>query len=520
MATETTAKRGRKPKTTQPAKVDFKKQLWTAANAMRGNLDAGVYKHVLLGLIFLKYISEKFEERFAQIAIDYANEDEKFIRDAQEDPDEYIAENVFWVPQEARWSKIASMSTSASIGMTIDAAMRAIEAVPANIKLKGILPKNYASQDLDQRMLGKVVDLFSNINLGSERQNDLLGEAYMYCLKNFAAAEGTKAGQFYTPVCIVKTLVNIIEPFNGRVGDPCCGSGGMFVQSVDFIEKHRGSRKNISVYGEESNPVTWKLAMMNMAIHGIDANLGDSYGNTFFDDKHAHERMDYFLANPPFNQSEWRGEELEDDPRWEYGIPSDSNANFAWMQHMIHHLSQRGRIGMVLANGSLTSTQNNEGEIRRRIIEADLVEGIVALPDKLFTSTGIPCSLWFLNKAKDRPKTTLFVDARNMGTMVSRALRELTEEDIEKLATIFREYRSGTLENQKGFTAVITNDEIQKQDFVLTPGRYVGMEEQNDYESFDENITKLTTELAHLFEKSHDLEEKIRANLKGLGYEI
>ena len=518
MANETTSKRGRKAKAEKPAeKVDFKTQLWNAADAMRGNLDAAVYKHVLLGLIFLKYISEKFEERYEEIAKEYEEDGEEAVRASQEDPDEYIAENIFWVPEEARWQKIASAASSSAIGLVIDRAMRAIEAVPENVKLKGILPKNYASPEIDQRMLGKVVDLFSNIDLASERQNDLLGEAYMYCLKNFATAEGKNAGAFYTPICIVRTLVSILEPFNGRVADPCCGSGGMFVQSVDFIEKHRGNRKNITVLGQESNPVTWKMAVMNMAIHGIDADLGDGPGNTFFNDKHARERVDFYLANPPFNQKKWRGTELEDDPRWKYGIPSDNNANFAWLQHMIHHLSQKGRIGMVLANGSLSSTQNNEGDIRQKIIEDDLVEGIVALPDKLFTSTGIPCSLWFLNKAKDRPKMTLFVDARNMGTMVNRALRELTNEDIEQLATVFKEYRAGTLECKKAFTAIATIDDIKKQGYVLTLGRYVGIEEpEEDGEPFSDKLKRLTLELNNLFLQSQLLEQKISENLASI----
>ena len=503
MANETTSKRGRKAKAEKPAeKVDFKTQLWNAADAMRGNLDAAVYKHVLLGLIFLKYISEKFEERYEEIAKEYEEDGEEAVRASQEDPDEYIAENIFWVPEEARWQKIASAASSSAIGLVIDRAMRAIEAVPENVKLKGILPKNYASPDID---------------LASERQNDLLGEAYMYCLKNFATAEGKNAGAFYTPICIVRTLVSILEPFNGRVADPCCGSGGMFVQSVDFIEKHRGNRKNITVLGQESNPVTWKMAVMNMAIHGIDADLGDGPGNTFFNDKHARERVDFYLANPPFNQKKWRGTELEDDPRWKYGIPSDNNANFAWLQHMIHHLSQKGRIGMVLANGSLSSTQNNEGDIRQKIIEDDLVEGIVALPDKLFTSTGIPCSLWFLNKAKDRPKMTLFVDARNMGTMVNRALRELTNEDIEQLATVFKEYRAGTLECKKAFTAIATIDDIKKQGYVLTPGRYVGIEEpEEDGEPFSDKLKRLTLELNNLFLQSQLLEQKISENLASI----
>lgn len=494
------------------AEIGFEKQIWAAADKLRGNVDPAEYKNVVLGLIFLKYISDTFEIKHAQLVA----EGENF----EEDKDEYTAENIFWVPPEARWNVIAAAAHTPQIGLVIDRAMRRIE--EENLKLKGILPKNFARPELDQRRLGGVVDLFTNVAMAeSGNSKDILGRTYEYCLAMFASQEGKNAGQFYTPSCIVRTLVEVLQPFMGRVYDPCCGSGGMFVQSAKFVETHAGSINNISVYGQESNPTTWKMAMMNLAIRGVDANLGKYAADTFFEDLHKNERFDFILANPPFNLKDWGGDKLVDDPRWDYGVPPTGNANFAWLQHMIHHLSSKGKMAVVLANGALSSQQSGEGEIRQRIIEADLVDGIVALPTQLFYSTQIPVSLWFISKNKQQPGKTLFVDARNLGTMVSRKLRELCENDIEQLAQTFEKFHDGTLENQDGFCYVATTDEIRKQDFILTPGRYVGIATQeNDGENFDEKMTRLTKELSTLFTESERLQIQIKKNLKDIGFDM
>lgn len=494
------------------AEIGFEKQIWAAADKLRGNVDPAEYKNVVLGLIFLKYISDTFEIKHAQLVA----EGENF----EEDKDEYTAENIFWVPPEARWNVIAEAAHTPQIGLVIDKAMRRIE--EENLKLKGILPKNFARPELDQRRLGGVVDLFTNVAMAEGGDSkDILGRTYEYCLAMFASQEGKNAGQFYTPSCIVRTLVEILQPFKGRVYDPCCGSGGMFVQSAKFVKNHAGNINNISVYGQESNPTTWKMAMMNLAIRGIDANLGKYAADTFFDDLHKNERFDFILANPPFNLKDWGGDKLVDDPRWDYGVPPTGNANFAWLQHMIHHLSSKGKMAVVLANGALSSQQSGEGEIRQRIIEADLVDGIVALPTQLFYSTQIPVSLWFISKNKQQPGKTLFVDARNLGTMVSRKLRELFDNDIERLAQTFEKFHDGTLENQAGFCYVATTDEIRKQDFILTPGRYVGVTTQeDDGENFEEKMTQLTKELSTLFTESENLQIQIKKNLKDLGFDI
>lgn len=494
------------------AEIGFEKQIWAAADKLRGNVDPAEYKNVVLGLIFLKYISDTFEIKHAQLVA----EGENF----EEDKDEYTAENIFWVPPEARWNVIAEAAHTPQIGLVIDKAMRRIE--EENLKLKGILPKNFARPELDQRRLGGVVDLFTNVAMAEGGDSkDILGRTYEYCLAMFASQEGKNAGQFYTPSCIVRTLVEILQPFKGRVYDPCCGSGGMFVQSAKFVKNHAGNINNISVYGQESNPTTWKMAMMNLAIRGIDANLGKYAADTFFDDLHKNERFDFILANPPFNLKDWGGDKLVDDPRWDYVVPPTGNANFAWLQHMIHHLSSKGKMAVVLANGALSSQQSGEGEIRQRIIEADLVDGIVALPTQLFYSTQIPVSLWFISKNKQQPGKTLFVDARNLGTMVSRKLRELFDNDIERLAQTFEKFHDGTLENQAGFCYVATTDEIRKQDFILTPGRYVGVTTQeDDGENFEEKMTQLTKELSTLFTESEHLQIQIKKNLKDLGFDI
>ena len=494
------------------ADIGFEKQIWDAACVLRGNLDAAEYKSVVLGLIFLKYISDRFDEKYQQLL----EEGDGF----EEDIDEYTSEGIFFVPENARWSVIAKNAHTAEIGSIIDDAMRAIE--KENKRLKDILPKNFARPELDKRRLGDVVDLFTNIKMvdtGSSR--DILGRTYEYCLSKFAEQEGKLAGEFYTPSCVVRTLVEVLQPYNGRVYDPCCGSGGMFVQSAKFIENHSGNINNVAVYGQDSNPTTWKLAQMNLAIRGIEANLGSYNADTFFNDCHPTLRADFIMANPPFNLSGWGADKLRDDVRWQYGMPPANNANFAWLQHMIYHLAPNGKIGMVLANGALSSQSGGEGEIRQNIVNADLVECIVAMPTQLFYTTQIPVSLWFLSKNKKQKGKTLFIDARQMGTMVSRKLRELTDEDIDKIADIYNAYADGILENEKGFCAVVDTEEIAKQHYILTPGRYVGIEEQDDDgEPFEDKMNRLTSELSELFSKSHKLEAEIREKLGAIGYEL
>lgn len=492
------------------AGIGFEKQIWDAACVLRGNIDASEYKSVVLGLIFLKYISDRFDEKYRQLV----EEGDGF----EEDVDEYISEGIFFVPETARWSVIASKAHTPEIGTVIDEAMRAIE--KENKRLKDILPKNFARPELDKRRLGDVVDLFTNIKMvdaGSSR--DILGRTYEYCLSKFAEQEGKLAGEFYTPSCVVRTLVEVLQPYNGRVYDPCCGSGGMFVQSAKFIEHHSGNINNIAVYGQDSNPTTWKMAQMNLAIRGIDADLGSYNADTFFNDCHPTLRADFIMANPPFNLSGWGADKLKDDVRWQYGMPPAGNANFAWLQHMIYHLAPNGKIGMVLANGALSSQSGGEGEIRQNIVNADLVECIVAMPTQLFYTTQIPVSLWFLSKNKKQRGKTLFIDARKLGTMVTRKLRELTDADIAMIADAYKAYCDGTLEDQKGFCAVVDTDEIAKQDYILTPGRYVGIEEQeDDGEPFEEKMARLTDELSELFAQSHTLEEEIRKKLGAIGY--
>ena len=497
-------------KTDNTAEIGFEEQIWKAADKLRGNLDASEYKNVVLGLIFLKYISDKFEQRYQELV----EEGEGF----EEDRDEYTYQNIFFVPQEARWETIAAAAHTPEIGKVIDNAMRIIES--ENDSLKGVLPKNFARQELDKRRLGDVVDLFTNVKMAEKGDTrDILGRTYEYCLSKFAEKEGKNAGEFYTPACVVKTLVEVIQPLYGRVYDPCCGSGGMFVQSAEFIKRHQGNINDISVYGQESNPTTWKMATMNLAIRGISADLGKFNADTFFDDCHKNERFDYILANPPFNMKDWGGDRLKDDPRWDYGIPPEGNANFAWLQHMIHHLSRKGRLGMVLANGSLSSQTSGEGVIRKNIVDDDLVEGIIAMPGQLFYSTQIPVSLWIINKAKKQPGKALFIDAREMGTMVTRKLREFTDEDIAKVAGAFDAFREGTFEPEKGFSAEATIEDIAKQDYILTPGRYVGIADvEEDDEPFDDKMKRLTGELSELFEESDRLQEQIKKNLEAIGY--
>lgn len=508
------------------ADIGFEKQIWNAACVLRGNMDASEYKGVVLGLIFLKYISDRFEDKYNQLVADGDG--------FEEDRDEYTSEGIFFVPTGARWSDVSAKAHDPEIGQVIDDAMRAIE--KENARLKDILPKNFARPELDKRRLGEVVDLFTNIKMiehGSEK--DILGRTYEYCLSMFAEQEGKRGGEFFTPSCVVRTLVEVLQPFKGRVYDPCCGSGGMFVQSAKFVENHSGNINDISIYGQDSNPTTWKLAQMNLAIRGIEPDLGKYAADTFLDDQHPTMRADYIMANPPFNLSNWGAEQLKDDVRWQYGMPPAGNANFAWLQHMIYHLAPGGRMGMVLANGSLSSQSGGEGEIRKNIVNADLVDCIIAMPTQLFYTTQIPVSLWFISKRKKQAGKTLFIDARKMGVMVSRKLRELTDgtkeeyknedgtlkNDIKKIADTYNAYVKGTLENVKGFCAAATTEEIAKQDYILTPGRYVGIEEQqDDGEPFEEKMARLTSELSDLFVQSHKLEAEIKEKLGAIGYEI
>jgi len=487
-------------------------------------MDAAEYKHVVLGLIFLKYISDAFEEQHAKL------EAEKAKGADPEDPDEYRAVNIFWVPKEARWSKLKSEAKQPTIGKVIDDAMLAIER--DNPSLKGVLPKDYAHPRLDKQRLGQLIDLVGNIGLGDKenRSKDILGRVYEYFLSQFASAEGKKGGQFYTPRCVVRLLVEMLAPYKGRVYDPCCGSGGMFVQSEKFVEAHGGKIGDISIYGQESNHTTWRLAKMNLAIRGIEGNLGKEHADSFHRDLHPDLKADYVLANPPFNDSDWRGELLKDDKRWKYGIPPASNANYAWVQHFIHHLAPTGLAGFVLANGSMSSNQSGEGEIRKNIIEADIVDCMVALPGQLFYSTQIPVCLWFIARDKkngrfrDRRGETLFIDARKLGTMIDRVHRELTDDDISKIADTYHAWRGDKDTEQQytdvaGFCKSAVIDDIRGHNYILTPGRYVGAAEvEDDGEPFEEKMTRLTTELRKQMEEGSKLDKQIWQNLKEIGY--
>ena len=499
--------------TANNANIGFEKQIWDAACALWGHIPAAEYRKVIVGLIFLRYISSAFNKRYEELVADGDG--------FEDDPDAYAEENIFFVPEKARWNVIASAAHTPEIGTVIDNAMRAIEA--DNPKLKNVLPKNYANPDLDKMVLGDVVDIFTNMDMSdTDSSKDLLGRTYEYCIMMFAEKEGAGGGEFYTPASVVKTLVAVLKPFdNCRVYDPACGSGGMFVQSEKFVEAHTGKRGSIAVYGQEANADTWKMAKMNMAIRGIDADFGPYQADTFTNDLHPTLKADFVLANPPFNYHPWNQEKLVDDPRWKYGLPPAGNANYAWIQHMIHHLAPNGKIGLVLANGALSTQSSGEGEIRKRIIEDDLVEGIVAMPTQLFYSVTIPVTLWFITKNKKQKGKTVFIDARKMGHMVDRKHRDFTDEDIQRIADTFEAFQNGNLENEKGFCAVATLQDIAKQDYILTPGRYVGIEEkEEDGEPFEEKMTRLTSELSELFVKSQELEEEIRIKLEALGYEI
>lgn len=500
--------------------IGFEETLWKAADKLRGSMDASEYKHVVLGLIFLKYISDKFETRYNELVA----EGEGF----EEELDEYLAQNVFWVPKEARWDFIRDNAKDEKIGQFIDDAMILIE--KENKPLKNVLEKRYARPEIDKRRLGELVDLISTIKLHINEEKDLLGRVYEYFLGQFADSEGKGGGEFYTPVSVVKTLVNMIEPFKGRIYDPCCGSGGMFVQSEKFVEEHKGKLSDLAIYGQESNSTTWKLCRMNLTIRGLEGNLGPAHDDTFHNDLHKNVKMDYILANPPFNISDWGGDQLKDDVRWAYGIPPTGNANYAWLQHMLYHIAPNGVAGIVLANGSLSSNNSGEGEIRKNLLEEDRVDAIVAMPDKLFYSTGIPVCLWILNRNKQgnvvhrsREKEVLFIDARHLGQMVDRRHRELSEDDIQTISNVYHQWRNagGSYADVKGFCKSATLEEIKGHEYVLTPGRYVGIEDAvDDGIPFNEKIENMTAELAELFAKSRQLEDEIRKNLGGLGYEF
>ncbi|CAK0766926.1 Type I restriction enzyme HindI methylase subunit [Gammaproteobacteria bacterium] len=505
------------------ATLGFEAKLWLTADKLRNNMDAAEYKHVVLGLIFLKYISDTFEEHRAKLIAgqgDYEGAN-------PEDQDEYKAENVFWVPREGRWSHLQANAKQPTIGKTVDDAMVAIER--DNPRLKGVLPKDYARPALDKHRLGELIDLVGTIGLGDRenRARDILGRVYEYFLTQFASAEGKNGGQFYTPQCVVRVLVEMLAPYKGRIYDPCCGSGGMFVQSEKFVEAHGGKLGDIAIYGQESNPTTRRLAVMNLALRGIEADFGPEHADTFRRDLHPDLRADYVLANPPFNDSDWFRK--EDDVRWRFGVPPKGNANFAWVQHFIHHLAPGGMAGFVLANGSMSSNQSGEGDIRRALIEADLVDGMVALPGQLFYSTQIPVCLWFLSKNKqdgkrrNRRQQTLFIDARKLGTLIDRVHRELTDADIQKITTTYHAWRgdigAGCYADIAGFCKSATTAEIATHGHVLTPGRYVGAEAVvDDGEPFEEKIARLVAELNGQFAESAKLEDAIRINLKGLGY--
>jgi type I restriction enzyme M protein len=504
------------------ANLGFEQKLWQAADKMRGHMDAAEYKHVVLGLIFLKYISDAFEER-RQALLKEKGAD-------PEDRDEYTAENIFWVPKQARWGHLQANAKKPEIGKVIDDAMVAIE--KENAQLKGVLPKDYARPALDKQRLGELIDLIGTIGLGDaeNRSKDILGRVYEYFLSQFASAEGKKGGEFYTPRCVVRLLVEMIEPYKGRVYDPCCGSSGMFVQSEEFIEKHGGRVGDISIYGQESNPTTWRLAKMNLALRGIEANLGPHHADTFRNDVHKDLKADFILANPPFNMSDWGGENLKDDVRWKYGVPPAGNANFAWVQHMIHHLAPNGSAGFVLANGSISSNQSGEGEIRKAVVEANLVDCVIALPSQLFYGTPIPACLWFLSRNKknrsvqNRQGKTLFIDARKLGSLVDRTHRELSAEEIAKIAGTYHAWRgendAGKYEDVPGFCKSAAFDEIKQHGYVLTPGRYVGAEAaEDDDEPFDEKLKRLTTKLEQQFATGEKLQEVIRGRLRSLHYD-
>ncbi|MGE4283371.1 MAG: N-6 DNA methylase [Clostridia bacterium] len=488
--------------------LEFENKLWEMADKLRGNIQPSDYKDVILGLIFLKYISDSFEEKYNELVADGD--------DFEEDRDAYIEDNVFFVPPSARWEFIKKRAKQSTIGQIIDEAMIAIER--ENKHLKGVLPKNYARPELDKTKLGELIDLFS-FNLGSKesKAQDLLGRVYEYFLGKFGSSEG----EFYTPPTIVKLLVGMIEPYEGRVYDPCCGSGGMFVQSARFVEEHQGKKDNIHIYGQEYTATTWRLCKMNLAIRGIDGNLGDRDADTFGNDLHKNLRADYILANPPFNVSDYTL--IQDDARWKYGIPPANNANYAWIEHMISKLSPMGIAGFVLANGSMSTSTKSEAEIRKNIIESGLVDCIVTMPTNLFYNVTIPVCLWFISKKRENRKDKiLFIDARKMGTMITRKHRELSDDEIKQIYDTYHNWRDGKdYKDIQGSCKSASIEEVRGHEYILTPGRYVGIEAVEDYgEPFEEKMTRLTGELAEMFARSHHLEDEIKQRLGAIGYEF
>jgi type I restriction enzyme M protein len=529
-----TSGRGRAKK--EPPAKDFKAVLWAAADKLRAQMDAAEYKHLVLGLIFLKYISDTFVEQQQKVLVTVSNPESDYYlgddpadhQEALEDRDYYTQENVFWVPADARWESLRNQAKQPDIGQLIDRALVAIE--NENPTLRGKLDKRFGAAQLEPGRMGELVDLISTIGFSEgKKSGDVLGEVYEYFLGQFASAEGKKGGQFYTPAHVVKTLVAVLAPHKGRVYDPCCGSGGMFVQSERFVESHGGRRDDISIYGQESNPTTWRLAAMNLAIRGFAADLGQEPADTFARDQHPDQKFNYILANPPFNISDWGGEKYDSDPRWTFGRPPAGNANYAWLQHMLWKLRPGGEAGVVLANGSMSSNQSGEGEIREAMVRGDVVEVMVALPGQLFLNTQIPVCLWFLTndktqRGRDRRGETLFIDARQMGSMVSRVERVLTDEDIAKVADTVHAWRGdGEVENPyedvSGFCYSAKFDEIEKNSFVLTPGRYVGAADQEeDDEPFDQKMKRLTSLLKQQQGEGAKLDQKIAENLKVLGF--
>jgi len=508
--------------------LGFEAELFKAADKLRGNMEPSDYKHVALGLIFLKYISDAFEARHAELL----KEDDA----AAEDKDEYLADNIFWVPKEARWSHLRANAKQSSIGTMIDDAMRAIE--KDNESLKGVLPKDYARPALNKVMLGELIDLISGIALNEvkDKSKDVLGRVYEYFLGQFAGAEGKRGGEFYTPRSVVRTLVEMLEPYNGRVYDPCCGSGGMFVQSEKFVAEHGGRIGDIAIYGQESNYTTWRLAKMNLAVRGIDSNIKWNNEGSFHKDELRDLKADFILANPPFNISDWGGDRLREDVRWAFGAPPVGNANYAWLQHIVHHLAPHGFAGVVLANGSMSTQQGGEGEIRKAMIEANVVDCMVALPGQLFYSTQIPACLWILSKdrsnglvkntkLRDRRGEVLFIDARKMGGLVDRTRRELIDSEITHISSTYHAWRgeieAGNYFDVPGFCKSATLEEIRKQGHVLTPGRYVGAElEADDDEAFDEKMRRLTAQLEEQMSLGAELDTEIRKKLGALGYGV
>jgi type I restriction enzyme M protein len=525
------------------ATIGFEEKLWAAADKLRGSIDAAEYKHVVLGLLFLKYISDAFQGRREELEAfckdpksDYFTDgDADWTNQTLEDRDEYASKNVFWVPIEARWPELQAKAKTPDIAKRIDDAMFEVE--KANPRLKGVLPRDYARRGIPAERLGELIDLIATIGLGDaeSRAKDILGRVYEYFIGKFAAAEGKLGGEFFTPKSIVRLLVEMIEPFKGRVYDPCCGSGGMFVQSERFVEAHGGRATDISIFGQESNPTTWKLCNMNLALRGIEAHLGDKHGDTFHNDLHKDLKADFILANPPFNVSDWGGDRRREDARWKYGTPPVGNANYAWIQHFVHHLAPNGIAGFVMANGSMSSNSGGEGDIRKAMVEADIVDCMIAMPGQLFFTTGIPVCLWFVtrNKAggkvgkgkdarqlRNRHKQTLFIDARKLGSLVTRTLRELSDDEIARIADTYHAWRGEAPDGQPeyedipGFCKSATTEEIASHGFVLTPGRYVGAEDiEDDGEPFEEKMRRLTATLAEQFAESNRLQEQIKQNL-------